>query len=124
MKNVTAIQGASATLLCKALSDSMPHFQFLRWFQSSPSNGSDNSTEIRNSQYSGYEVLKPHLVKLPTGNKKFDFNSVELVLVNVTKEDEGKYSCIVGNAVGYAIEEAYVFVNEEIGRIWFLMNFD
>ena len=121
MKNVTAIQGANATLLCEAVSDSRPHFQFLRWFQSSPSNGSDNSTEIRNSQYSDYEVIKTkeqdsHLVKFLGDNKEFDFLSVKLVLVNVTKKDEGKYSCIVGNAVGYSVEQAYVFVNEEIGR--------
>lgn len=105
MKNVTVFEGENATLLCEALSDSMPHFQWLRWY--------GNGT---------YEVIKQnaqdsneHMV-FPKGNKKFDFHGVKLPLVNVTKKDEGKYSCIVGNAVGYAVEQAYIFVRNWSGK--------
>ncbi len=117
MENVTVYVGDNATLLCKALSDSMPHFQWLRWF-TSPVNGSTNST----IEHPHYEVIKQneqdlnqHLV-LPQSNNKFDFHGVKLTLVNVTKKDEGKYTCIVGNAVGYAVEQAYIIIRDWSGK--------
>ena len=107
MENVTVHEGENATLLCKALSDSMPHFQWLRW-HSSPSNGTTNST----IEHPHYEVIKQNLQDpvLPKNNNKFDFHGVKLTLVHVTKKDEGKYTCIVGNAVGYTVERAYIIV--------------
>ena len=39
----------------------------------------------------------------PRGGKMFDFHEAKLILLNVTKRDEGKYNCIVRNAVGYAV---------------------
>lgn len=117
MENVTVYEGENATLLCKALSDSMPHFQWLRWYLST-SNGTTNST----IEHPHYEVIKQneqdsnqHLV-LPQNNNKFDFHGVKLTLVNVTKKDEGKYTCIVGNAVGYSVEQAYIIINEHTGE--------
>ena len=117
MQNVTVYVGENATLLRKALSDSMPHFQWLRWFPSS-SNGSTNGT----IEHPHYEVIKQneqdlnqHLA-LPQSNNKFDFYGAKLTLVNVTKKDEGKYTCIVGNAVGYAVEQVYIIVNKKSGR--------
>ena len=111
MDNVTVSEGENATLLCKALSDSMPHFQWLRW-HSSHSNGTTNST----IEHPHYEVIKQnvqdsndHLV-MPQSNNKFDFHGVKLTLVNVTKKDEGKYTCIVGNAVGYGVQQAYIII--------------
>lgn len=118
MENATAVEGENATLLCKALSDSMPHFQWLRWL-ASPSNTSNQSSKIENPVY---EVIKQneqngnkHLL-LPNGHtSKLDFHGVKLILVNVTKKDEGKYSCIVGNAIGYAVQQAYIIIREEPG---------
>ena len=120
MKNVTVYEGQNATLLCKALSDSMPHFQWLRWF-SSPSNRSANGSQIQHPHHS-YEIIKQneqndnqHVV-VPTKQSKFELHGVKLTLINVTKTDEGKYTCIVGNTVGYAVEQAYIFVSDRLGK--------
>ena len=121
IKNVTVFVGENATLLCRALSDSMPHFQWLRWF-SSPSNSSDNNSYIPHPHYT-YEVIKQvevkdnqHLVVPTRHGNKFDFHGVKLTLVNVTKNDEGKYTCIVGNTVGYAVEQAFIVVRDWSGE--------
>ncbi|XP_066015609.1 fibroblast growth factor receptor-like 1 isoform X3 [Pocillopora verrucosa] len=106
MENVTVYRGENASLTCKALSDSMPHFQWLRWFPVR-SNGSIESPH--------YEIVNKEdryqrVVVQPSGNKMFYFHGVKLTLLNITKRDEGKYTCIVGNAVGYAVEHAYIVV--------------
>ena len=117
MKNVTVHEGENATLLCKALSDSMPHFQWLRW-HSSPSNGTTNST----LEHPHYEVIKQHLqdldqhLVLSKSNHKIAFHTWKLTLFKVTKEDEGKYTCIVGNAEGYVSQQTYIIVYRKNGK--------
>ena len=116
MINATAFVGGSATLLCRVFSDAMPHFQWLRWFPMH-SNSSGNSTEGSKFQY---EVIKQNqqasINWLRTSNSKHDFHEVTLTLDNVTKKSEGKYTCIVGNALGYSVRNAYIIVREKIGK--------
>ena len=118
MKNATAFVGGSATLLCRVYSDAMPHFQWLRWFPMH-SNSSGNSTEGSKFQYA-YEVIKQNqqasINWLRTSNSKHDFHEDALTLDNVTKKSEGKYTCIVGNALGYSVRNSYIIVREKIGK--------
>ena len=116
MINVTAFVGESATLLCRAYSDAMPHFQWLRWFPMH-FNSSGNSTEGSKFQY---EVIKQNqqasINRLRTSNSRHAFHEDTLTLDNVTKKSEGKYTCIVGNALGYSVRNAYIIVREKIGK--------
>ena len=116
MINATAFVGGSATLLCRVYSDAMPHFQWLRWFPMH-SNSSGNSTEGSKFQY---EVIKQNqqasINWLSTSNSKHAFHEDTLTLDNVTKKSEGKYTCIVGNALGYSVRNAYIIVREMIGK--------
>ncbi|XP_027058170.1 fibroblast growth factor receptor-like 1 [Pocillopora damicornis] len=114
MENVTVYRGENASLTCKALSDSMPHFQWLRWFPVR-SNGSANSSVNGSIESPHYEIVNKGetdqlVIVPPSSGKKFDFHGVKLTLLNVTKRDEGKYTCMVRNAVGYAAEHAYIIV--------------
>ena len=116
MINATAFVGESATLLCRVYSDAMPHFQWLRWFPMH-SNSSGNSTEGSKFQY---DVIKQNqqasINRLRTSNSKHYFHEDTLTLDNVTKKSEGKYTCLVGNALGYSVRNAYIIVHEKIGK--------
>lgn len=113
MRNATVFVGENATLLCKAYSGSMPHFQWLRWFPKH-SNSSGDSTEGSEFQY---EVIgQTQQRDLLANNNNHKFHEFSLTLDNVSKKSEGKYSCIVGNALGYAVENAYIIVHEKIGK--------
>ena len=112
MINATAFVGGSATLLCRVYSDAMPHFQWLRWFPMH-SNSSGNSTEGSKFQY---EVIKQNQQASINCLRRHAFHEVTLTLDNVTKKSEGKYTCIVGNALGYSVRNAYIIVLEKIGE--------
>ena len=121
MKNVTVYRGENASLTCEALSDSMPHFQWLRWFPTRFNRSANGSIESPHYEIVNKEETGQHVIVPPSGGKKFEFHGVKLTLVNVTKKDVGKYTCIVGNAVGYAVEHAYISVRDWPGEIVMMM---
>ena len=77
------------------------------------SNSSGNSTE--GSKFL-YEFIKQNQQASINWNSNHDFHEVTLTLDNVTKKSEGKYTCTVGNALGYAVQNAYIIVHEKIGK--------
>ena len=119
MENVTVYRGENASLTCKASSDSMPHFQWLRWFPLR-SNGSANSSADDSIETPHYEIVNKedtdqHVILPPSDGRMFDFHGAKLTLFNVTKRDEGKYTCIVGNMYSYQRYMAlfcYIVVNK------------
>ena len=122
MSNATVFVGENATLICRAYSDAMPHFQWLRWFPFH-SNSSGNDTA---SKKPSYEVIKQNqqdsINYQSRSNNKHEFHGVTLSLVNVTKKDEGRYTCIVGNAIGYSVKNAYIIVQEKLGKIGLMLK--
>lgn len=122
MSNATVFVGENATLICRAYSDAMPHFQWLRWF-SFHSNSSGNDT---GSKKLLYEVIKQNqqdsINYQSRSNNKHEFHAVTLTLVNVTKKEKGKYTCIVGNAIGYSVTDAYIIVQEKLGKMGLMLK--
>ena len=122
MSNATVFVGENATLICRAYSDAMPHFQWLLWFPFH-SNSSGNDTA---SKKPSYEVIKQNqqdsINYQSRSNNKHEFHGVTLSLVNVTKKDEGRYTCIVGNAIGYSVKNAYIIVQEKLGKIGLMLK--
>ena len=122
MSNATVFVGENATLICDAYSDAMPHFQWLRWFLLH-SNSSGNDTD---SEKLSYEVIKQNqrdsINYQSSSNNKHQFHGVTLSLVNVTKKEEGRYTCIVGNALGYSVQNAYIIVQEKLGKIGLMLK--
>ena len=111
MSNATVFVGENVTLLCRAYSDAMPHFQWLRWFPLySSSSGNDTDSKILT-----YEVINQNQQD-SVAYYSSRLNS-RLNLIYVTKKDEGKYTCIVGNAHGYSVKHAYIIVQEKLGKI-------
>ena len=76
------------------------------------SNSYGNSTEGRFQ----YEVIKQNQQASINCLRRHAFHEVTLTLDNVTKKSEGKYTCLVGNALGYALRNAYIIVHEKIGK--------
>ena len=117
MSNATVFVGENVTLICRAYSDAKPHFQWLRWFLLS-SNSSGNDTDSKKFSYEVINQNQQDSVDYHSrSNNKHEFHGVPLSLVNVTKKDEGKYTCLVGNTLGYSVKHAYIIVQEKLGKI-------
>ncbi|XP_052221359.1 fibroblast growth factor receptor 3-like isoform X2 [Dreissena polymorpha] len=99
--NQTAIEGDTVRFTCKIiLSDSQP---FLQWFQHYKVNDSyvdeKGTPNVKLLQQSGYR-------------KTID-DPQNLVLRNVSRKDEGWYTCLVTNTIGINYKSAYLIVTTE-----------
>ena len=122
MSNATVFVGENATLICRAYSDIMPHFQWLRWFPFH-SNSSGNDTDSKKSLYELIVPNQKHSINYQSrSNNKHEFHGVTLTLDNVTKKEEGQYTCIVGNALGYSVKHAYIIVQVKLGKIGLMLK--
>ena len=113
--NTTVYEGQNATLKCWAISDSMPHFQWLKWNSKSIKKHGGVYNTLKDGNH--YEVMKrpnydpdqPLLLK-PSSERRFAPHGVQLIIFNVTKKDEGRYTCLVQNSEGYEVKHTYVIV--------------
>ena len=122
MSNATVFVGENAILICRAYSASMPHFQWLRWFPLH-FNSSGNDTDSKKLSYEVITQNQQDSVNYQSSsNNKHEFHGVTLSLVDVTKKDEGKYTCIVGNVLGYSVKNAYIIVQEKLGKIGLMLK--
>ncbi|XP_056304386.1 fibroblast growth factor receptor 3 isoform X2 [Danio aesculapii] len=95
--NRTAVVGSDVEFVCKLISDSQPHIQWIKhiWVNGSQE-GPDGIPYVR--------VLKA--AGLNTTDKEMEV----LQLRNVSFEDAGEYTCLVGNSVGISYQSAWLTV--------------
>ena len=97
--NVTVTKGETAQLKCLAAGDAMPHMQFFKTV---------NGTQHNVRDLKGLENRTT--TKVISTDIKTEFFKLYLWIHNVTKEDEGKYTCKAGNSIGKAEKDLYVHV--------------
>ena len=91
IQNITAQEGENVTITCKAVSDGLPHFQ---WLALMP-NGSFEALNSKLSQF------------VPNGR----LHAQALRLVNVSREDDKVYYCMVGDDRGYDYKAFHLSVS-------------
>ncbi|XP_053400568.1 fibroblast growth factor receptor 3-like isoform X2 [Mercenaria mercenaria] len=100
VKNQTAMIGDNVTFTCQiVMSDSQPLLQWLRHYKENDSfvnEGGEPYVQILQSSRFTSTVDEPQL----------------LVLRNVTKEDQGWYTCLAANTVGMNYRSAWLTVKE------------
>ena len=97
--NVTVTKGETAQLKCLAAGDAMPHMQFFK--------------TVNGTQYKVGDLKKLEnrtTTKVISTNIKTEFFKLNLWIHNVTKEDEGKYTCKAGNSIGLTEKDLYLIV--------------
>ncbi|XP_060580222.1 fibroblast growth factor receptor 3-like isoform X2 [Ruditapes philippinarum] len=101
VRNQTALTGTNVTFSCRiVLSDSQPLLQWLR--------------HIKTNDAFVNEKGEPYVKILQSSGFKSTIDDPQhLVLRNVTKEDEGWYTCLVANNVGMNYRSAWLTVLSE-----------
>ena len=89
-QNVTKFEGEDVEFTCKAISDSLPHFQWITM-------GVNDTVNVIDPGLSEDEYI------WKSNNPRW--HGVKLRLVNVTQEDENDYYCMVGDDRGYAYQK-------------------
>ncbi|KAL7301866.1 hypothetical protein TKK_0005470 [Trichogramma kaykai] len=99
--NTTALLGGSTNFTCIVLSESHVH---LEWYH-----GYHDSLDTLNKTNDSARVeTKPGTA---------DLNPDVLEIQNLTHHDEGWYTCVAGNAMGYAFSSAYLRVVDSMDEV-------
>ncbi|CAG5121232.1 unnamed protein product, partial [Candidula unifasciata] len=101
-KNQSVRVGETATFSCRIeISDTHPHIQWLKHHQVNGSYTNDNGEHY-------FQIIQGR--QRPSINNS---NPEMLILHNVTKEDEARYTCLVRNAIGSSFKSAYLEVLDD-----------
>lgn len=99
--------------MCSAIAKSHPDFHFLKWKSSrNVSNGSElfEFVDFKKSKFQEFrEIAKQHM-----GNRKIYTH--RFIVRNVTLADEARYTCVVGNSVGFVSHHVFLTVMTQEGR--------
>ena len=93
MQNITAYEGENVTITCKAANNLVPHFQ---WAVQRP-NGSIEILDSKSRQFAP-----------KSGND--GLYTENLRLINIKREDEKVYYCMVGDDGGYDFQTVHLRV--------------
>ncbi|XP_010876451.1 fibroblast growth factor receptor 1b [Esox lucius] len=99
--NRTAVVGSDVEFVCRVYSDPQPHIQWLKHITINGSQmGPDGLPYVR--------ILKN------AGLNTTDREMEVFTLRNVSKEDEGQYTCLAGNSIGLSHHSAWLRVVNEL----------
>ncbi|XP_064465675.1 fibroblast growth factor receptor 2-like [Ornithodoros turicata] len=99
--NDTFRVGSTVVLSCRAISDLQPHIRWVRHY------------EVNGSYFSDENNSVPHAKTVQSSDPNVT-DPYKLVIENVTKYDEGWYTCIAGNSAGISTRSFYVNVDDGI----------
>ena len=96
--NVTVYVGSNVTVVCKAMSDALPLFQWLIF------------DETNNGSVVPKQISRQHQSHVPSSRNKW--HHLKLFLPNVSHEDQRKYTCLAGNKFKFAHSSFFLYVLE------------
>lgn len=97
IQNLTVYVGKQARFECRFISDLQPHIRWLRHYS------------VNGSYFQNDDETTPYVTVVQSANQSIDDPRV-LVIDNVTMDDEGWYTCLVGNSVGISNKSVYLNV--------------
>lgn len=96
IQNLTVYVGQQARFECRFISDLQPHIRWLRHYS------------VNGSYFQNDDETTPYVTIVQSTNQSTDPRV--LVIDNVTMDDEGWYTCLVGNSVGISNKSVYLNV--------------
>ncbi|XP_001635234.2 fibroblast growth factor receptor-like 1 [Nematostella vectensis] len=97
LKNKTAVEGTDVTFTCKAVSEVPLSFIWLRWtpLTNATDGTADQPVRILNASDPRVRLIRESAAYWSLADKRASYCH-KLMLLNVTKRDQGQYSCVVG----------------------------
>lgn len=97
IQNLTVYAGQQARFECRFISDLQPHIRWLRHYS------------VNGSYFQNDDETTPYVSVVQSANQSI-YDPRVLVIDNVTMDDEGWYTCLVGNSVGISNKSVYLNV--------------
>ena len=112
--NKTVKTGSNVSFQCIELrSTTLTDYRWLKWYK--PANASSLQEKLVDSpseNSSDYKLIDPaQYVSFRVKDKEGDYGG-KVVLTNVTKEDEGMYTCLISNHVGKSLRSAFLIIDD------------
>ena len=111
--NHTIQVGANLTMNCEPTTIDDPYYHKITWYNHFNFNG-EWTNKTRVAAYLFRSTLLTTLNKYSPMSENIIGDGFKLILTNITKEDEGWYSCVVENLFGACVSYGYLNVTQPL----------